>query len=410
MTTRGCTSSIPRTTPTGPPLASYTEDNNQDTNQWEDTTLTLDITQNSVNLRFLAESNRSSEFVEIDNLVIDEAPTDMVPPVITAPADRTFEATAARTPLTATQLGISNVIATDNIDPSPAITYSPTGPFRVGTTTTVTWTATDAAGNTATDRQRVTVRDTTPPTINIPADASFMTAGTSITLTESHYGTANATDRVDRSPTIRNNATNPFQLGTTVIAWTATDDYSNSATAYQTITVVPTDSVPPTVLSITQNDPAAGHAAVGGDTLSFNVTFSEAVVGVDVGDFALSPGSPVPGHVQPVDTERGIPSGETIEEVAEVTLNGTVTNVHVHVNITHWRVGDLKVELVAPDNATSRAARPPRAGCPVTWSGRTRRTLPARRLRATGRCAWPKPGEWPPAPLSGGRLALIPAG
>ena len=51
-------------------LASYTEDNGQDTDEWEDTILTLDIAQSSASLRFVAKSNSPSEFVEIDNLSI----------------------------------------------------------------------------------------------------------------------------------------------------------------------------------------------------------------------------------------------------------------------------------------------------------------------------------------------------
>ncbi|MDA0841535.1 MAG: HYR domain-containing protein, partial [Planctomycetota bacterium] len=44
-----------------------------------------------------------------------------------------------------------------------------TDPYPVGTTT-ITWTATDAAGNTAQCIQKVTVKDTEPPKIICPAD------------------------------------------------------------------------------------------------------------------------------------------------------------------------------------------------------------------------------------------------
>ena len=61
-------------------------------------------------------------------------------------------------------------------------------------------------------------------------------------LTESDYGTANATDLVD-SPTIRNNAPSSFALDITTITWTATDTSNNSANATQRITVVPSSLI-----------------------------------------------------------------------------------------------------------------------------------------------------------------------
>ena len=161
----------------------------------------------------------------------------VIAPTITAPSDRTFEATGARTALTAAQLGTPTV--SDGTYPNPAVTNNaPADGFQVKTTT-VTWTARDSAGNTATDTQSITVQDTTPPDITVPADMSFTTMDASVTLTSSNYGTATARDLVDPSPTITNNATNSFDAGTTTtITWTATDQYRNSATDTQLITVI----------------------------------------------------------------------------------------------------------------------------------------------------------------------------
>ena len=61
-------------------MASYTEDNNQDTDEWEGTSLTLDIEQNSASLRFVAKSNAPDEFIEIDNLSIYPKGADPVAP------------------------------------------------------------------------------------------------------------------------------------------------------------------------------------------------------------------------------------------------------------------------------------------------------------------------------------------
>ena len=97
------------------------------------------------------------------------------------------------------------------------------------------------------------MQDTTAPTITVPPDVSFTITGTFIMLTESDYGTANATDLVD-SPTIRNNAPSSFALDITTITWTATDSSNNSANATQRITVVPLS------LMITQPDDVTAEA------------------------------------------------------------------------------------------------------------------------------------------------------
>ncbi|MDQ7002934.1 MAG: DUF5011 domain-containing protein, partial [Ghiorsea sp.] len=75
--------------------------------------------------------------------------TETTPPVVTAPAAVQAQATGATTPVT---LGTSTV--TDNVSTGLAATASPVGPFTVGIHT-ITWTATDAAGNIGTAQQIV---------------------------------------------------------------------------------------------------------------------------------------------------------------------------------------------------------------------------------------------------------------
>ena len=89
---------------------------------------------------------------------------DMTPPTITAPGDRTNEATGPRT-----TVSIGTATATDNMDSSPRIRNNAPASFPVGTTI-VTWTATDSSGNTATDTQRIIIRDTTAPVIRLAGD------------------------------------------------------------------------------------------------------------------------------------------------------------------------------------------------------------------------------------------------
>jgi hypothetical protein len=113
--------------------------------------------------------------------------------------------------------------------------------FAVGATT-ITWTATDAAGNTTTCTQTVTVADNVKPVITCPASqlnipTAANTCSASLTITP-----ATATDNCGTPVVIgvRSDGlalTSPFSTGTTNIVWTATDASGNSATCTQIITV-----------------------------------------------------------------------------------------------------------------------------------------------------------------------------
>ena len=182
-------------------------------------------------VRFTVFSDAFNEAVGIDDVKLFIVPVPVVSLAVTAPADVTAEAAGVTTQVsigTATTSGGSGDIT---------ITNDAASSFPLGSTT-ITWTATDSEGATATDTQVILVRDTTAPSITAPADVSFTTTtGTSLTLTPSDYGTATATDLVDPSPAITSDAANPFQLGATTITWTATDSAGNTATATQRVTV-----------------------------------------------------------------------------------------------------------------------------------------------------------------------------
>jgi hypothetical protein len=156
------------------------------------------------------------------------------PPTVTAPADKTVEATGA---LTAVSLGSATV--TDAEDTGLSATPDDTGPFSIGTHT-ITWTVTDSGGLSAFDTQTITVQDTTAPTVTAPADKTVEATGT---LTTVSLGSATATDLVDGSVSATASDTGPFSRGTHTITWTATDSEGNTGTATQTVTI--TDTTPP---------------------------------------------------------------------------------------------------------------------------------------------------------------------
>ena len=153
-------------------------------------------------------------------------------PEVTAPADQTVEATA---PLTVVQLG--SATATDLVDETITATADNTGPFALGAHT-ITWTATDASGNTDTATQTITIVDTTGPAITAPPSATVAATGAETTV---NIGTATATDLVDGSVTVTSDAPATFPVGSTTITWTATDAKGNPSTVTQTITVSDSD-------------------------------------------------------------------------------------------------------------------------------------------------------------------------
>ena len=109
-------------------------------------------------------------------------------------------------------------------------------------TTTVTFTATDAAGNSATATASVTVSDQSAPVLVVPEDASFVAvSGAGISAANddvaAYLAQATASDNVDASVTVTNDAPDTFPIGETTVVFTAADVAGNQVSASVTITV-----------------------------------------------------------------------------------------------------------------------------------------------------------------------------
>jgi N-acetylneuraminic acid mutarotase len=163
-------------------------------------------------------------------------------PAITCPANTVSEATGpdgapgSWPPATATDAETAN----------PTITYSPPSgsTFPLGSTT-VTATAKDDSGGTATCTFQFTVVDTRPPTLRCPA--SRRVEATSAAGATDTWAPGTASDAVTTTPTVTSSPASgsTFPLGTTDVTLTATDAAGNTATC--TFQVIVEDTTDPTV-------------------------------------------------------------------------------------------------------------------------------------------------------------------
>ena len=167
---------------------------------------------------------------------------DTTDPVVTAPADTAVEVAAEGDLAT---VDLSDASATDDVDGDLTVTNdAQEAGFPVGTTT-VTFTATDAAGNvgTATTDVTVTVIDTTAPVVTAPADLSIEVGEgaddvpkINAAITAFLDGVV-ATDDVDGDIAVTNDAPDVFSVGDTSVTFTATDAAGNVGTATTVVTV-----------------------------------------------------------------------------------------------------------------------------------------------------------------------------
>ena len=157
---------------------------------------------------------------------------DTTAPVITVPANITTAATSASGAVVT-----YSATATDLVDGTVSVSCMPASgsTFPIGTTT-VTCTATDTHTNQSHASFTVTVQDTTPPVITVPANitiAATSASGAVVTYTATAMDLVDGTDPVACTPA--SGAT--FPLGTTTVTCAATDSAHNSSTASFTVTV-----------------------------------------------------------------------------------------------------------------------------------------------------------------------------
>ena len=163
---------------------------------------------------------------------------DNTPPSITCPPNATVNANAS---CQGTVGAYSAATLADNCNSLPAVTQSPASSTILtghNTAQTVTLTANDGNGNTATCALVVTLKDITPPTITCPANAAVQASPNCTATLASYTAAATANDNCTANPSkTQSPLSGTIITGSQIVTLTATDGANNSATCTFTVTV-----------------------------------------------------------------------------------------------------------------------------------------------------------------------------
>ncbi|WP_242132744.1 HYR domain-containing protein, partial [Aestuariivivens marinum] len=203
------------------------------------------------------------EITDINGCIITDTTTvtveDLIDPVPGCPSDifQGTDASGCNAVVTWTEPTVSDNCSVTSF----TSTHSPGDTFPLGTTT-VTYTATDAGGNTSSCSFDITITDDDnpaiicPPDVLVNVDAGLCTAsGVDLGSTPTGSDNCSVASVVNDAPAV-------FPLGDTTVTWTVTDGSGNTATCEQTVTVE--DNVDPTAIcqDITVQLDASGNASI----------------------------------------------------------------------------------------------------------------------------------------------------
>lgn len=271
-----------------------------------------------------------------------DVPVDVTAPVLALSPNLTVSAAPDSAVVTYT------ASATDDVDGTVAVQCAPASGsvFPLGTTT-VTCSATDTAGNTATGSFTVTVKDTTAPvfgsTPNVTASATS-SAGATVTYSVS------ATDAVSGAvvPACTPASGSTFPLGNTTVTCTATDTAGNVASASFTVAVV--DTTAP-VFTATPPDLLAEATGPAGAPVTYSTPPATDVVGIASVTCTPGSGTTFPLGTSPVTCVAKDTSGNSATTGFSVTVRDTTPPAiapHADVQATASASGTFLLVYTAP--------------------------------------------------------------
>ncbi len=209
---------------------------------------------------------------------------DTTPPVLALPAPIVVEATkpqGADVPFTTTAADIVDV--TDPVTCTrggAGVTSGATFPINATTTgvTTVNCTTTDKHGNTSTGSFNVSIKDTTPPVLTVPAAFTVeatSAAGATVTFASSAADLVDVTAPVTCTPA----SGSVFPIGATAVNCTSTDQHANTGSKSFFVTV--RDTTGPTLSGAALTTPITLEAtsASGATLASYGLTAADTVDG-----------------------------------------------------------------------------------------------------------------------------------
>jgi hypothetical protein len=236
---------------------------------------------------------------------------DTTPPAVHVPADMILEAMGA-----GGATAVYSAAATDLVDGDVAAAASPVSGalFPLGISTVMV-TATDKAGGTATGTFKITVVDTMPPTIAVPADIAVEATSPEGAVV---YFAASAVDVVSGIvPVVASPASGSiFPIGQSTVTLSATDGAGR--TSFNSFSILVGDTTPPSVVGVS----ASPNPAYAGQQVVVRATLTDAVSGIAGAEYMLDSGS----WSAMVAQDGAFNSGS---ETTTVALSGLSAGTHV---------------------------------------------------------------------------------
>jgi hypothetical protein len=245
------------------------------------------------------------------------------------------------------------------LDPAVPVSCTPTGGpdtdftatahFPLGTSTI---NCTDGTNSASKD---VTVQDTTPPTVSVPAGASGTTNSPSGTATVT-WPDATASDTVDGAlpASCSPSSGSSFGVGTTPVTCTATDSHGNTGSGSFTVTVTFNDTTAPTFTPNPPPDVTATTSNPAGGTVTYSVSATD-----DSGNAPAVTCSPASGSTFPVgDTTVNCTAEDAAHNQASASFKVTLTFVDTTPPVFSNVPGTITTEANGPGGSVVNYTTP----------------------------------------------------